>query len=112
LEENRDNHNSHASGNSIFRQIWFRCIQLNELRSLLPYAYKILGFMGKMPHLKVLIEEKADFYLVGDDDSGPEDLGMIWILSAGACHPKAEKFINFSLHFYSNSFAFKYCSSN
>jgi len=27
------------------------------------------------------MQEKAEFCLVGDDDSGPEDLRMIWILS-------------------------------
>jgi hypothetical protein len=30
--------------------------------------------------------EKAKLRLVGDDDSGPEDAWMIWILSAGARH--------------------------
>jgi len=40
-----------------------------------------------MSHLKVLMIERAEFCLVGDDDSGPEDAWMIWILSAGAHHP-------------------------
>ena len=35
--------------------------------------------------LKVLIHEKVEFCLVGDDDSGPEDVWMIWILSATQC---------------------------
>jgi hypothetical protein len=35
-----------------------------------------------MFNLKVLMYETVDFCLVGDDDSGPEDLRMIWILSA------------------------------
>ena len=36
-------------------------------------------------NLKVLMREKAKFCSVGDDDSGPEDLRMIWILSAIRC---------------------------
>jgi len=28
------------------------------------------------------MQEKTEFCSVGDDDSGPEDLRMIWILSA------------------------------
>jgi len=32
--------------------------------------------------LKVLMAEKAEFCVVGDDDSGPDDARMIWILSA------------------------------
>jgi hypothetical protein len=48
---------------------------------------KNLGVYSKMFYLKVLIIEKAEFCLVGDDDSGPDDARMIWILSAGARHP-------------------------
>jgi hypothetical protein len=40
-----------------------------------------------MTHLKVLMIEKVESCLVGDDDSGPDDARMIWILSAGARHP-------------------------
>jgi hypothetical protein len=40
-----------------------------------------------MTHLKVLMIEKVEFCLVGNDDSGPDDARMIWILSAGARHP-------------------------
>ncbi len=34
--------------------------------------------------------ETLDVRLVGDDESGPEDARMIWILSARACHPKQD----------------------
>jgi hypothetical protein len=34
---------------------------------------KKVGIYSKMLDLKVLMTEKAEFCLVGDDDSGPED---------------------------------------
>jgi len=43
--------------------------------------------------------EKAEFALVGDDDSGPEDAWMIWILSAEARHHCRKLSFNISLDF-------------
>jgi hypothetical protein len=61
-----------------------------------------------MTYLKVLMHEKAEFCLVGDDDSGPEDLRMIWILSAGACHLlKAKRFLNVPVPFCNKPLAFE-----
>jgi hypothetical protein len=48
---------------------------------------KFRGLQQSTFDLKVLMTENAEFCLVGNDDSGPDDARMIWILSAGARHP-------------------------
>jgi hypothetical protein len=41
--------------------------------SVFRFRNQKVGIYSKMLDLKVLMAEKAEFFLVGDDDSGPED---------------------------------------